>query len=230
MKITAIIASPKGMSGYTARLLKPLLAAAEKAGSTTEVFELNKLTINPCNACQINCHKTGECIQKDDFDRIKRAYLESDGIVLATPNFTFNVTPQMKALLDRCNLLLHCQRLNGKYGAVLVTSGGSDPAEVEEYLLKVMKSNGMWLLGSLGAVRAQLEDDDEKENLSQEATDMGRRMVEAIKTNQVFPDQAEEREQAFEIMKFMTQMISEWTWVHDYWGKNWNTDEANADA
>jgi hypothetical protein len=71
-----------------------------------------------------------------------------------------------------------------------------------------------------------LLDDDEKEELSQEAADMGRRMVEAIKTKQTFPDQAEEREQYFEIMKFMTQMIPAWTWVHEYWEKNWDMDEA----
>jgi hypothetical protein len=88
----------------------------------------------------------------------------------------------------------------------------------------------MWLLGSLGAVRAQLEDDDEKVELSQAAADMGRRMVEAIKVKQTFPDQVEEREQYFQIMGFMTQMISEWTWVHDYWKRNWNMDEAEADA
>jgi multimeric flavodoxin WrbA len=230
MKIIAIIASPKGMSGYTSRLLKPFLAAAEEAGATTEVFQLNKLTINPCNACQSNCHKTGECIQKDDYAQIKRAYLESDGIVLATPNYTMNVPPQLKALLDRNNLLLHCQNLNGKYGAVLVTSGGSDPADVETYLLKVMKTNGMWLVGSLGAVRAQLEDSDEQEELSHEAADMGRRMADAIKAKQTFPKQVEDREQAFEIMKFMTHLIPEWTWVHDYWEKNWDVDEATTDT
>jgi multimeric flavodoxin WrbA len=229
MKITAVIASPKGMSGLTARLLKPLLAAVEEAGAVTELFELGKLTIKPCNACQINCHKTGECIQKDDFERIKNAFLESDGIVLATPNYTFSVTPQLKALIDRCNLLLHCQRLNGKYGAALVTSGGSDPAEVEEYLLKVMQINGMWLIGSLGAVQVQLEDDDEQETLSRESAEMGRRMVHAIKTKQTFPDQTEDREQAFEIMKFMTQMIPEWSWVHEYWGQNWlKSEEASS--
>ena len=217
MKITAIMASPKGMSGYTARLLKPLLEAAEKAGADTEVFELNKLKVNPCNSCQNNCHKTGECIQKDDFDQIMRSYLESDGIVWATPNYTFNVTPQLKALIDRSNLLLHCQRLNGKYGAALVTSGGSDPAEVEEYLLKVMRTNGMWLIGSLGAVRAQLEDDEEKERLMREAAEMGRLMAQAVKTKQSFPEQVEDRVQAFEIMKFMTQMLPEWSWVHEYW-------------
>jgi len=225
MKITAIMASPKGMSGLTSRLLKPLLAAVEEAGAVTELFELGKLTIKPCNACQINCHKTGECIQKDDFERIKNAFLESDGIVLATPNYTFSVTPQLKALIDRCNLLLHCQRLNGKYGAALVTAGGSDPAEVEEYLLKVMQINGMWLIGSLGAVQAQLEDDAEQEALSQAAAELGRRMVHAIKTKQTFTDQVEDREQSFEIMKFLAQSIPEWSWAHEYWGQNWLNSE-----
>jgi hypothetical protein len=74
----------------------------------------------------------------------------------------------------------------------------------------------------LGAVRAQLEDVDETEKLTQEAADMGRLMVQAIKTKQSFADQTEEREQAFEIMKFMTQMIPEWSWVHEYWEKNWD--------
>ena len=88
-----------------------------------------------------------------------------------------------------------------------------------------MQINGMWLIGSLGAVQAQLEDDDEQEALSHAAAELGRRMVHAIKTKQTFPDQTEDREQAFEIMKFMTQMIPEWTWVHEYWGQNWLTSE-----
>ena len=85
-----------------------------------------------------------------------------------------------------------------------------------------MRTNGMWLMGSLGAVRAQLEYDDEKEKLLQEAADMGRLMVQAIKTKQSFPEQVEDREQAFEIMKFMTQMLPEWSWVHEYWEKNYS--------
>ena len=36
--------------------------------------------------------------------------LAADGIIFATPNYTLQVSAQMKALIDRCNLLLHCQR------------------------------------------------------------------------------------------------------------------------
>ena len=101
------------------------------------------------------------------------------------------------------------------------------PGEVEEYLLKVMQINGMWLIGSLGAVGAQLEDDDEKEMLSQESAELGRRLVHAIKTKQTFPEQVEAREQAFEIMKFLSQAIPEWSWAHEYWGQNWLNAEEN---
>jgi multimeric flavodoxin WrbA len=51
-----------------------------------------------------------------------------------------NVSVQMKALIDRGNLLLHCQKLRGKYAAIVVTSGGSDPEKVEkEFEASMMK-------------------------------------------------------------------------------------------
>ena len=51
---------------------------------------------------------------------------------------------------------------------------------------------------------------------------MGSLMVQAIKTKQSFPEQVDDRDQAFEIMKFMTQMIPEWSWAHEYWEKNYS--------
>ena len=36
----------------------------------------------------------------------------------------------MKALFDRCNGLIHCMALEGKYAAVVETSGGGDDQEV----------------------------------------------------------------------------------------------------
>jgi len=69
-----------------------------------------------------------------------------------------NVSVQMKALIDRGNLLLHCQKLRGKYAAMVVTSGGSDPEDVENYFKSILKLYGFWMVGSIGAVEAQFED------------------------------------------------------------------------
>ena len=109
---------------------------------------------------------------------------------------------------------------------MVVTSGGSDPEVVENYLLTVIKNYGFWRLGSISAVRAQLEDADEKAKLMKSAAALGNRMVEAIKNQEIFPDQEDERNQAFEIMKFMVTMLKEeWPFPFDYWKKNWKLEE-----
>jgi len=174
------------------------------------------------------CHVTGTCHQQDDFDNIKTAMLEADGIIFASPNYTLNVSAHMKALLDRCNLLLHCQQLRGKYGGVVATSGGSDPEVVVNYLNSVITMQGLWKVGSISAVRAQLQDEDERKNLMQSAAELGKRIAAAIKNSETFPEQEEDRNQAFEIMKFMVMMLQEeWPFAWNYWNTHWNMAEAS---
>jgi multimeric flavodoxin WrbA len=134
MKITTILASPRGMRGCTAKLLKPLLAAAEVAGAQTELFSFDTLSVLPCKGCLDICHHKGKCHQKDDFAAILESMLTADGIIFAVPNYMFGVTAQLKALLDRLSLPLHCMRFYGKYATTIVTCGGSDPEDVDSYL------------------------------------------------------------------------------------------------
>jgi multimeric flavodoxin WrbA len=226
MKLIAIIGSPNGMQGYTGLLVAPMLKAAQQEGVTTAIYSLAELTVLPCKGCQNVCHVTGTCHQKDDFEKIKTAMLEANGIIFASPNYTLNVTAHMKALLDRCNLLLHCQQLRGKYGAVVATSGGSDPEVVINYLNSVITMQGLWKVGSISAVRAQLQDAEEKQNLMQSAADLGKHMATAIKSSETFPEQEEDRNQAFEIMKFMVMMLQEeWPFALNYWNTHWNMAE-----
>ncbi len=70
MKLSVIQASPRGMRGFTGRLLKPLLTAAEKAGAQTELFSFDSLAVLPCKGCLEICHTKGKCHQKDDFDKM----------------------------------------------------------------------------------------------------------------------------------------------------------------
>jgi multimeric flavodoxin WrbA len=228
MKLIAIIGSPNGMQGYTGSLVEPMLKAAQQEGVSTEIYSLADLTVLPCKGCQNVCHVTGICHQKDDFEKIKTAMLEANGIIFASPNYTLNVTAHMKALLDRCNLLLHCQQLRGKYGAVVATSGGSDPEVVINYLNSVITIQGLWKVGSISAVRAQFKDEEEKANLMQSATDLGKRIAIAIKNQETFPEQEEDRNQGFEIMKFMVMMQQEeWPYAWNYWNTHWNLAEAS---
>ena len=88
MKLIAIIGSPRGMQGNTGVLVEPILKAAQQEGIATEIYSLADLTVLPCKGCQNVCHVTGTCHQKDDFDKIKTAMLEADGIIFASPNYT----------------------------------------------------------------------------------------------------------------------------------------------
>ena len=226
MKVIAIIGSPNGIKGHTASLVSPMLEAAKNAGAETEIFSLGDLSVLPCNSCQEVCHVVGTCKQKDDFEKIKQAIIGADGIILASPNYTLNVTARMKALLDRCALLLHCQIMFGKYGAAVVTSGGADSESIEKYLLNALKNYGLWTLGSISAVRAQLDDPDERAKLFESAAAIGTRMVEAIKNKETFPDQEEAHNQAFEMMKFLvTLQQKHWPFAYNYWKTRWGLED-----
>ena len=226
MKILAILGSPRGMKRYTGTLLNAVLQEAQKAGANTEVFLLNDESIQTCKGCVETCHTKGKCYQDDDFEKIKNAMLTADGIILATPNYVFNVSAHMKAFLDRCGLLMHCQLLSGKYAAVVVTSGGSDPTVVENYLKDVcVQAFGFWYLGSVSAVELQLEDPDEHNQIMESAAALGSRMVRAIKNRETIPEQEEEHNQTYEIYKYMTMMLKDsWPFAWDYWNSIQNDD------
>ncbi len=219
MKLVAILGSPRGIKHYTGTLLNEVLSSAKKAGAETEVFQLNDDTIKTCKGCLEICHTKGECHQNDNFPAMKRAMLEADGIIFATPNYIFSVSAHMKAFLDRCGFLIHCQQLKGKYAASVVTSGGSDPAVVENYLEDVsLHCFGFRYLGSVSAVELQLTDPDERKNVMKSATDLGERIVKAIKNKETIPEQEEEINQTYEIYKYMVMVLKDrWPVAWDYW-------------
>jgi len=219
MKLVAIQGSPRGMIGHTGTLLNTFLDAAKQAGAETELFLLNDKTISPCNGCIEICHTKGKCFREDDFEKMENAMLEADGIILASPNYTLSVTAHMKAFLDRCVLINHCQRLNGKYTAFVITGGGSDPATVENYLKDVIFSSwGSWYLGYVSTVQAQMEDPDEQKDVLASATALGKRMVTAIENKETIPEQEADIKQCFEMFKYMSIMLKDsWPVPWEYW-------------
>ena len=64
--------------------------------------------------------------------------------------------------------------------------------------------------------------------VTEEAAALGKGMVDAIKNRQTFPEQEDERNQAFEIMKFMVMTLrEEWPFAWDYWNTHWDLTEEN---
>lgn len=105
MFVLGLQGSPR-KKGNTNYLLKTFMNEAEKLGARTHVIEVAKKNIIPCKGC-FSCEKNGYCVTKnDDMNPGIFALLrEADAIVMASPIYFYNVTAQLKALIDRSQTL-----------------------------------------------------------------------------------------------------------------------------
>jgi len=217
MKIVAIIGSPHGLKGNTGRLLASLVDAARVDGAEVQTFSLAEKVVHPCRACDC-CHRTGRCSLDDDFEELRAAIHAADGLVLASPNYIFSVPAQMKALLDRCSGPLHIQAFEGKYGAAVVTSGGSGSDEVETYLLRFLQALGLWTVGSVGAEGWMLENPATQDPILEKAARLGTRLADAIHGKETFPDQQAARREFSQRMRSLVEMRkADWPYEFDFW-------------
>ncbi len=221
MKLVAVLGSPHGTEGTTGRLLSGVLDGAESADARAQTFLLGDMEVRPCRACDA-CHRTGQCAIGDDFGAIKDAMLEADAVVVASPNYIRSVSAQTKAMMDRCCGLLHMQALNAKYGAAVVTSGGEESQEVEDYILHFLRTTGCWTVGSVGAAARQIERESARAAALDEAKALGRRLVECAETNETFPDQVPLKNAFARRMKQLVLMHGE-EWEYEY--RHWQAAE-----
>lgn len=101
--IAAIYGSPR-RRGNTAALLSEAVAGARGSGARVEEIVLRDCNISPCLEIY-GCKQDGECVIKDDFQRVRDAMLAADGLMIATPIFFYTVSAHMKMLMDRCQSL-----------------------------------------------------------------------------------------------------------------------------
>lgn len=120
MKIAIFNGSPKKQN--TAAMIDAFCEGAKSAGHEVEVYHVGKMNIAGCKGCEY-CHTKGEgkCIQKDDFDKLLPAYIESDMVVFASPIYYFNTTAQMQAAIQRVYCIGKPQK--AKKAALLLSAG-----------------------------------------------------------------------------------------------------------
>ena len=77
--------------------------AAEKGHHVEKISLLHK-QIAFCRGC-LSCQKTEKCVIKDDANEIVEKMKNADVLVFATPVYYYEMSGQMKTLLDRANPL-----------------------------------------------------------------------------------------------------------------------------
>jgi len=221
MKIVVINGSPTGIEGATGKALAALMEGAKQEGAEVQLFELGAGTVKPCISCH-TCQKEGYCPIEDDLQPIQKSMLESDGIVLGSPNYIDDVSAQLKALLDRCFSMYHCQMLNGKYGACVVASGGPRYERIEKYLMEKIGNIGCWKVGSMVVAGGLIHEAEYAPDIKEEARELGIKLARAIATHSTYPDQIDTRHECFEVMRWLIEdQKEEWPYEYQYWQEHW---------
>lgn len=101
MLILGLQGSPR-KKGNTNFLLSAFLQAAEGRSATTRTIRVVERNILPCKEYVV-CEKKGYCPIDDDMaSEIFGLLRQAEVVVLASPIFFYNMTAQLKALVDRC--------------------------------------------------------------------------------------------------------------------------------
>ena len=85
-------------------LAERLIAGARDAGHQVEHISLKGKTIGFCKGC-LACQKTQKCVLKDDAIAVAEKVMNADTLVFVTPIYYYEMSGQMKTLLDRMNPL-----------------------------------------------------------------------------------------------------------------------------
>ena len=102
-KVLIISTSLRGKSNSEI-LAKECEKGARDAGHDVEFLSLRGKDIRFCIGC-LSCQKTGSCVLKDDVPEIMAKVKEAEVVVFATPIYYYEMSGQMKTLLDRLNPL-----------------------------------------------------------------------------------------------------------------------------
>lgn len=104
MKNILIISSSLRSGSNSEALAKEFARGASDAGNKVELISLRDKDIRFCRGC-LACQKTQKCVIADDTQAIFAKMHDADVIAFATPIYYYEMSGQLKTLLDRANPL-----------------------------------------------------------------------------------------------------------------------------
>lgn len=170
MKVVAFNGSPR-KEGNTAALIKHVLAELEKEGIETEVVQVGGKRIHGCTACG-KCYEKMDkkcVIDKDIINECIEKMLEADGIILASPTYFADLTPELKALIDRAGFVAKAnnEMFRHKVGAAVVAVRRAGSIHVFDSInhfftisQMIIPGSSYWNMG-IGLAEGDVEKDEE---------------------------------------------------------------------
>lgn len=149
MKVVAVNGSAR-RDGNTDILIKRMFSKMLDAGIETESVELCENTIYPCRAC-FACGGRENCVNaKDIFCSVLEKMKHADGIILASPVYSANVSASMQALLERAAVVcdLNPGILTHKVGASVVAARRGGALNAIDAMNHFFLNHEMYVVGS----------------------------------------------------------------------------------
>ena len=142
MKVTAFVGSARKKHTYKAT--EQLMYNLQSFGDVEcEIVSLSDFHIEVCKGCLLCLNKGEElCPLKDDRDMLIDKMNNSDGIIFASPNYSFNVSGLMKVFLDRLGFIFHRPRFFGKACTSIVVQGFYRGSKITNYFNFIGKALG----------------------------------------------------------------------------------------
>lgn len=124
-KNVLIISSSPRKNSNSEALSAAFAKGARDAGHNVREISLREKDIRFCKGC-LACQKTGYCVIKDDAAEIAKEMHDADVLAFATPVYYYEMSGQLKTMLDRANPLFGSDY---RFGEVYFLSAAADADE-----------------------------------------------------------------------------------------------------
>ena len=104
MKVLAVNGSPR-VNGNTAHMLQTVLDVCKNAGLETQLYQAGGKPVHGCKACGGCGNHLGKCVTDDWINEVYPKMKEADAIVIGSPTYFADLTPETKALIDRTGFM-----------------------------------------------------------------------------------------------------------------------------
>jgi multimeric flavodoxin WrbA len=170
MKVVGVNGSAR-KGGNTTQLIEAAFVPLREAGIECELIELAGKDIRGCTACQ-KCGETKDrqCHGRKDFvNEVLPKLWEADGIILGSPTYFADLSPELKALIDRTGYvsMRNGGILTRKVGAAVVAlrrGGGIHVFDSINHLFAITQmitvGSTYWNLG-YGREKGEVQGDEE---------------------------------------------------------------------
>ncbi len=101
-KRVVVISTSMRPNSNSEKLAEEFAKGANEAGNHVEVISLRGKKIGFCTGC-LACQSSGSCVINDDALEITEKVLNADVVAFATPIYYYEMSGQMKTLIDRMN-------------------------------------------------------------------------------------------------------------------------------